>query len=113
MNGRLWTPESNRDDENITPDQYDDFFRDKGLKKFDVRHYEENGALKQAVFIDGICLDYEIDITAFRQASKMGPEYKKAMQVDIVNHFVSAVSEMVGRRVTIPQIEAARKTGWI
>lgn len=54
-------------------------------------------------------MDYEIDITAFRQAAKMGIEYKKAMQIDIVNHFVNAVSEMVGRKVTVQQIETAKK----
>lgn len=83
-------------------------------KKFEVKmKMHPGGEIEQAVFIDGIKLDYSIDTHAYREACKMGLQYKLAVQKDIEKHFVSCVSEILGRKVTLEELDKARKTGWI
>lgn len=72
-----------------------------------------DGFIEKDIFIDGVKLDYSIDISAFREATKMGPLYKQAVQTDIVRHFTKCVSEFIGRHVTLEDIKEAIKTGWI
>jgi len=83
-------------------------------KRFEVmmrRH--PNGEIEKKVFIDGVMLDYSIDIHSFREACKMGLQYKLAVQRDIEKHFTECVSEMLNRKVTLDDIKEAIKTGWI
>ena len=84
-----------------------------GKKTFEVKMFVEDGAVKKAVFIDNIMLDYEVDVSSLAEAIKMGPQFYKAVQRDIEKHFVACVSEMVGRKVTAEEIKEATKTGWI
>lgn len=72
-----------------------------------------NGELERKIFIDGVMLDYSVDITSFKDARSMGPQYHHAIMADIVRHFTSCVSEMVGRKVSYEEIIAATKSGWI
>jgi len=39
--------------------------------------------------------------------------YKKAVQADIVKHFVDSVSDFLGRKVTMKEVNEATKRGWI
>jgi hypothetical protein len=83
-------------------------------KRFEVmmrRH--PNNEIEKKIFIDGVMLDYSIDIAAYLEACKMGLQYKLAVQRDIEKHFAECVSEVLGRKVTLDDIKKAIKTGWI
>lgn len=83
-------------------------------KKFEVKFREHpDGYQEKAVFIDNEKLEYSIDISAYREASKMGLVYKHAVQRDIEKHFCESVSEVLGRKVTLNDIKQAIVTGWI
>lgn len=83
-------------------------------KRFEVKFYQHpDGYQEKDVFIDGKKMDYSIDISSYREASKMGLMYKHAVQKDIEKHFTECVSEVLGRRVTLNDIKEAIKTGWI
>ena len=83
-------------------------------KKFEVKYRQHpDGFQEKDVFIGGEKLDYSIDISAFREANKMGLMYRMAVQKDIEKHFCESVSEFVGRKITINDIKKAITTGWI
>jgi hypothetical protein len=72
-----------------------------------------NGEVERKIFVDGVMLDYSVDITSFQNAVRMGPQYREAIMSDIVKHFTNCVSDMVGRKVTYDEVLAATKSGWI
>lgn len=72
-----------------------------------------DGSIEKSIFIDDELLDWSIDINSYLEACKMGPHFKAAVQKDIERHFVESVSDFVGRHVTMEQIKAAIKNGWI
>lgn len=83
-------------------------------KTFEVKFRQHpDGYQEKAVFIDNEKLEYSIDISSYREASKMGLVYKMAVQKDIEKHFTEAVSEVIGRKVTLDDIKKAIATGWI
>lgn len=83
-------------------------------KKFEVKfRIQTDGTMEKDIFIGGERLDYSISINDYMEASKMGPQFKHAVQGDIVKHFTDSVSEFLGRHVTIEEIQVAIKTGWI
>jgi len=85
----------------------------EGKKKFEIKFTKEDGKVVKAIFIDGIMLDYSVDVKALQEISALGLEYKKAALLDIENHFVRCVSEMVERDVTKQELDKAFRTGWI
>ena len=83
-------------------------------KRFEVRMRQHpNGELEKAIFIGDDKLDWTIDVSSYMEACKMGMQYKLAVQDDIAKHFIKSVGEFLGRYVTIEEIKAAIKTGWI
>ena len=72
-----------------------------------------NGAIEKAIFIDGQKLNWSLDINAFVESKKMGTMIAQSMKKDIIRHYISSVSEFLGRHVTIEEIKAAIQTGWI
>lgn len=83
-------------------------------KRFEVKFRQHpDGFQEKDIFIGGEKMDYSIDISAYREASKMGLVYKIAVQRDIEKHFTQCVSEVVGRKVTLEDIKKAIATGWI
>jgi len=72
-----------------------------------------NGSVEREIWIGNQLLDWSVDITSFHEAVRMGPMYKKAVQRDIVKHFVESVSDLVGRQVTMQEVNQAIKNGWI
>ena len=83
-------------------------------KKFEVMmRRAKGGGIEKAVFIDDELLDWQIDINSYVDAMKMGPKYYRSIQKSIEEHFTEAVSETIGRKVTIEEIKTAIKTGWI
>ena len=83
-------------------------------KKFELKLVKKSdGSMKSAIFIDEELLDWEVDINSLATAYKMGPEYFKVAQEDIERHFLDSVSEVLGRQVTVEDINEAKKTGYI
>jgi len=94
-------------DNNLTP-------KEKGMKKFQVMvRPAKGGGIEKAVFIDDQMLDWQVDLMSYAEAMKMGPEYVVEVQKSIAKHFIEAVSDTLGRKVTIDEIKKATKTGWI
>lgn len=86
----------------------------EGKVKFETRiKLHSNGSVEREVWIGGEKFDWSVDVTSFHEAVKMGPMYKKAVQADIVKHFVDSVSDFLGRRVTMKEVNEATKKGWI
>ncbi len=86
----------------------------EGKVKFETRiKLHSNGSVEREVWIGGEKFDWSVDVTSFHEAVKMGPMYKKAEQADIVKHFVDSVSDFLGRRVTMKEVNEATKKGWI
>jgi len=86
----------------------------EGKVKFETRiKLHSNGSVEREVWIGGEKFDWSMDVTSFHEAVKMGPMYKKAVQADIVKHFVDSVSDFLGRKVTMKEVNEATKRGWI
>lgn len=85
-----------------------------GKKSFEVRMIKgKGGEIRHAIFIDGEMLDWSIDMHDYLDAMKMGPQYLNAIKADIVKHFTASVSDFLDRKVTIEELNQARKVGWI
>lgn len=86
--------------------------QNNGKVTFEVRVKKyPNGSLEKSIWINGELLDYSVDISSYIEACKMG--LKRYIQKDIAKHFLGAVSEVVGRRVTAEEVMTAQRTGWI
>lgn len=86
----------------------------EGKLSFEVKVYKDDkGNLKQGVFIGGELLDWSIEVGDLLEARKMGPQYAKSLQIDIVRHFLQAASEFVGRKLSVEELNEARKNGYI
>jgi hypothetical protein len=84
----------------------------EGKKSFKVGYiHHPNGSFEKQIMIDGIILDYSIDMSSFYEAHRMG--LGRQIKEDIAKHFLKCVSEMVGRYVTAPEVMAAEKLGYI
>jgi carbon monoxide dehydrogenase subunit G len=85
-----------------------------GKKKFEVKMRSDGaGGIEKAIFIGDEMLDWQIDTNAFMDAMKMGPQYVRAVQRSIEEHFIESVSDFIGRKVTMLEIKKAIETGWI
>ena len=86
----------------------------EGKVKFETRiKLHSNGSVEREIWISGQKFDWSVDVTSFHEAVRMGPMYKKAVQQDIVKHFVDSVSDFLGRKVTMKEVNEATKRGWI
>jgi hypothetical protein len=82
--------------------------------KFETRVFKHpNGSIEKKVYINDEEFDWSIDISSFREARKMGPQFMKAVQDDIAKHYVESISDFLGRKITIQEVIEAIKTGWI
>jgi len=73
----------------------------------------KGGGIEKAIFIDGELLDWQIDMNSYMDAMQMGPMYRREIQRNIEEHFIEAVSDTLGRKVTMEEIKVAIKDGWI
>lgn len=80
---------------------------------FEVKIITVNGGIVKKIFVDGLLLDWEVDISSLMEAQRMGAKYFKAAQKDIEKHFAESVSEVIGRKVNVDDIKKAIETGWI
>ena len=86
----------------------------EGKKKFEVKmRPTSGGGIEKAIFIDEELLDWQIDMNSYIDAMKMGPKYRREIQRSIEENFTEAVSDTLGRKVTIEEIKMAIKDGWI
>jgi hypothetical protein len=86
----------------------------EGKVKFETRiKLHSNGSVEREIWISDQKFDWSVDITSFHEAVRMGSMYKKAVQQDIVKHFVNSVSDFLGRKVTMKEVNEATKRGWI
>jgi hypothetical protein len=74
---------------------------------------DQTGFLQNAIFIDGEHFDWDIDEEAFEWARRQSPAFFEAVKADIVAHFLTCLSEVVGRKITMQDFMIAQKTGWI
>ena len=86
----------------------------EGKKKFEIKMYmAEKGNLKQGIFIDGELLDWSVDVHDLLEAKKMGGKFAKSLEIDIVRHFLQSISEFLGRKISVDEMNEARKNGYI
>ena len=86
----------------------------EGKKSFEVRiHKDEKGALKQGIFIDGQLLDWSVDLHDLLESKKMGPKFAKSVEIDIIRHFLQSASDFLGRKLSVEEINEAKKNGYI
>ena len=104
----------NTDDPQPIPDLFMNTPVPLGKKSFLVRPIKgKDGGIKHAIFIDEEMLDWAIDMHDYLDAMRMGPQYLNAIKADIVKHFTESVSDFLNRKVTIEELNHARKVGWI
>ena len=90
----------------------------KPKKRFTVKTEMTAGEVpgpffQKNVYIDGELFDWEIDEEAYKWAQSKGPMILAVVQQDICKHFLDCLSEVVGRKITIQDLQEATKTGWI
>jgi len=86
----------------------------EGKTRFEVKmRPAKGGGIEKAIFIDGELLDWQIDMNSYMDAMQMGPMYRREIQRNIEEHFIEAVSDTLGRKVTMEEIKVAIKDGWI
>lgn len=86
----------------------------EGKVRFEVKMRPgKGGGIEKAIFIDNELLDWQIDMNSYMDAVQMGPMYRREIQRSIEEHFTEAVSETLGRKVTMEDIKVAIKDGWI
>lgn len=89
-------------------------FIPEGRKKFETRvKIHSNGSVEKEIYIDNELLDWSIDISSYMEARKMGLMYQNAVKRSIAEHFTDAVSDLVGRKVTMKEILEATQKGYI
>ena len=84
----------------------------EGKKSFKIGYvHHPDGSFEKQIMIDGIIMDYSIDMSAYIEAHKMG--LARQIKEEIAKHFLKCVSEMVGRHVTAQEVMMAEKNGYI
>jgi hypothetical protein len=81
------------------------------MKKFEVCRVENQNVIK----IDGDVFDWGLDDDALAQANQhaLSKDTMKAIHSDIKNHFLDCLSEHLGFRPTMKQVNKALKEGFI
>jgi hypothetical protein len=82
---------------------------------FEEKPYmDEDGIhVSKGIFVDGTLFDWGVDEEDYKQAVAMGPKYQKQIEASIAKHFVECFSEFLSRRITLEDVEEARRIGWI
>lgn len=87
----------------------------EGAKRFEVKHHLDRmtGKYKKDIFIDDELFEYEIDPESVKKAKELGPMHMKQVAIELQKHFLSSLSDFLGREVTSLDVMEATKTGWI
>jgi len=82
---------------------------------FEEKTYMDDDGVHMAkgIFVDGTLFDWGVDEENYKQALALGPQYKKAIEESIAKHFVDSFSEFLSRRITLDEVNEARRIGWI
>jgi hypothetical protein len=43
----------------------------------------------------------------------MGPKFAKSVEIDIIRHFLQSASDFLGRKLSVEDINEAKKNGYI
>lgn len=67
------------------------------------------------IFIDGEPFDWQLDEEAINEANKQSAneQFMRAIHLDIMGHFIDSLSEVLGFRPTMKQVNEALKSGFI
>lgn len=67
------------------------------------------------IFIDDEAFDWDLDDEAIEGANKHAgnPEFMRAIHLDIMEHFLRSLSEVLGFRPSMRQVNEALKAGFI
>jgi len=74
---------------------------------------EDGLHIQKGIFVDGTLFDWGVDEDDYNRAVAMGPQYRQQIEASIAKHFVESFSEFLGRKITIEEVNEARRTGWI
>lgn len=86
----------------------------KPKKRFFVKtEMTTNSFFQKNIYIDGELFDWSIDEEAYHWAETQGLQTLMAVQKDICKHFLDCLSEVVGRKIGIEDLQEAQKSGWI
>lgn len=82
---------------------------------FEEKTYLSDDGIHQqkGIFVDGTLFDWGVDEENYKQALALGPKYRIAIEESIAKHFVESFSEFLSRRITLEEVNEARRTGWI
>ena len=87
---------------------------EENKKKFEVRMEKTPDKFFQKnIYVDGEYFDWSIDEESLDWSRRQGPEFFEVVKRDIASHFLSSLSEFVGRKITLEVFQDALKTGWI
>lgn len=67
------------------------------------------------ILIDGEAFDWDLDGSAVTEANRHSgnPEFMRAIHNDIMGHFLSSLSEVLGFAVTMGKVNDSLKRGFI
>lgn len=67
------------------------------------------------IFIDEEAFDWDLDDEAIQAANKHAgnPQFMRAIHLDIMEHFLRSLSEVLGFRPSMKQVNEALKAGFI
>ena len=90
------------------------------MKKYKVEIHEvydpDTEKKYRALYFDGALFDWGMDPLELRQAKSFcdnDPFLKKSIHGDICKHFLNCLSEVFERKVTLKELNAAIKQGYI
>lgn len=88
-------------------------FKHKFEVKMRMLGSDPKDGVEKAVFVDGKKLDFKIDVLRFFESKRKGISFLIEEQKKIEREFVKAVSDAVGRKITVEEIKRATIEGWI
>lgn len=67
------------------------------------------------IFVDEAPFDWELDQEAIDDANKQAanPDFMRAIHLDIMEHFLRSLSEVLGFRPSMKKVNEALKSGFI
>jgi len=90
-----------------------------GMVPFEEKLFFEGTIARKGIFIDGELFDWGISedeynlAVAYANKKKNKDEILARIHRDIEKHYLSSLSEFIGRKITLKELQEARKTGWI
>lgn len=90
-----------------------------GYVPFEEKQYFDGVFWAKGIFVDGELFDWGIDEKEYNEAVKFAEKQKNKegmllkIHQNIEKHFINSLSEFMNRKITLKELDEARKTGWI